>query len=153
MDGTGSDLRLTEGVRRGQRIRFFFEGREMAAYRGETVAGALLAEGVRTLRRAAGGTQGLAAGGIRGLAAGGTQGLAASGDQGLAAGGTRGLAAGGNQGRAASGDEGRVEGGGQGRGLFCGMGICFECRMEIDGQPNRRACMTPVAPEMKVARG
>ena len=30
------------------------------------------------------------------------------------------------------------------RGAFCGMGICFECTMTIDGIPNTRACMTEV---------
>jgi len=30
------------------------------------------------------------------------------------------------------------------RGAFCGMGICFECTMTIDGVPNTRACMTEV---------
>ncbi|WP_334175183.1 (2Fe-2S)-binding protein [Pseudoxanthobacter sp.] len=29
------------------------------------------------------------------------------------------------------------------RGLFCGMGVCFECVVTIDGQPER-ACITPV---------
>ena len=27
---------------------------------------------------------------------------------------------------------------------ICGMGICFECRREIDGVPHRRTCM-PIA--------
>jgi D-hydroxyproline dehydrogenase subunit gamma len=30
------------------------------------------------------------------------------------------------------------------RGLFCGMGVCYECLMVVDGHPNARACMTPV---------
>lgn len=29
---------------------------------------------------------------------------------------------------------------GQERAPLCGMGICFECRVEIDGQTNQRAC-------------
>ena len=32
--------------------------------------------------------------------------------------------------------------GGQPRGPLCGMGICFECRVTIDGQPHQRACQT-----------
>ncbi len=38
------------------------------------------------------------------------------------------------------------------RGLFCGMGICHDCLVEIDGQPNQRACMTKVDRPMKVRR-
>jgi len=34
---------------------------------------------------------------------------------------------------------------------YCLMGTCFECLVEIDGEPNRQACMTPVAPGMRVA--
>lgn len=30
------------------------------------------------------------------------------------------------------------------RGLFCGMGVCQDCLVEIDGRPNERACMTKV---------
>jgi NADH dehydrogenase/NADH:ubiquinone oxidoreductase subunit G len=30
------------------------------------------------------------------------------------------------------------------RGYFCGMGICHDCLMTVDGQPSVRACMTPV---------
>jgi D-hydroxyproline dehydrogenase subunit gamma len=29
---------------------------------------------------------------------------------------------------------------GEPRGVLCGMGICFECRAEIDGQPHCRSC-------------
>lgn len=36
------------------------------------------------------------------------------------------------------------------RGLFCGMGVCQECRVTVDGVPNVRACMTPVSPGMRV---
>jgi hypothetical protein len=32
--------------------------------------------------------------------------------------------------------------GGAPRGIFCGMGVCFDCLMVIDGVPNTRACMT-----------
>lgn len=36
------------------------------------------------------------------------------------------------------------------RGPVCGMGICFECRVTIDGAPSRRACLEPVAAGMRV---
>jgi len=29
---------------------------------------------------------------------------------------------------------------GEARGPLCGMGICFECRVTINGVPHRRAC-------------
>jgi hypothetical protein len=40
---------------------------------------------------------------------------------------------------------------GEPRGLYCGMGVCFECVMVVNGQPNVRACMAAVAPGMRVA--
>jgi thioredoxin reductase len=36
------------------------------------------------------------------------------------------------------------------RGMFCGMGVCQDCLVEIDGQPNERACMTKVTGRLKV---
>ena len=38
------------------------------------------------------------------------------------------------------------------RAPYCQMGICFECLMEIDGVPNRQACMIEVREGMKVRR-
>ena len=38
----------------------------------------------------------------------------------------------------------RLTRGGAGRGLFCGMGVCQDCLVEVDGVPNRRACMTRI---------
>ena len=32
--------------------------------------------------------------------------------------------------------------GGEPRGIFCGMGVCFDCLMVVDDVPNTRACMT-----------
>lgn len=29
------------------------------------------------------------------------------------------------------------------RGLFCGIGICYDCLLTVDGAPNQRACITP----------
>lgn len=36
------------------------------------------------------------------------------------------------------------------RGPLCAMGICFECRVAIDGVAHRRACMEICRPEMEV---
>jgi len=36
------------------------------------------------------------------------------------------------------------------RGLFCGIGQCTDCVMEIDGVPNQRTCMTIVRSGMTV---
>lgn len=38
------------------------------------------------------------------------------------------------------------------RAPLCLMGVCFDCLAEIDGVPNRQACMVPVAPGMRIAR-
>ncbi len=43
--------------------------------------------------------------------------------------------------------------GGEPRGPLCGMGTCFECRVTIDGQPHRRACLTPVSNGLRVTTG
>lgn len=39
---------------------------------------------------------------------------------------------------------------GEARGIYCGMGICFECRMVVDGRPNTRVCQTLATPGCKV---
>jgi predicted molibdopterin-dependent oxidoreductase YjgC len=36
------------------------------------------------------------------------------------------------------------------RGLFCGMGVCFECLVTINDIPEQRACMTLIEPGMKI---
>ncbi len=46
----------------------------------------------------------------------------------------------------------RHAGPGDHRGLFCGMGVCQECRMQVDGRSGVRACMTPVADSMRLSR-
>ncbi len=38
------------------------------------------------------------------------------------------------------------------RGVFCGMGVCFDCLVVVDGLPNRRACVTWVRDKMRVDR-
>jgi predicted molibdopterin-dependent oxidoreductase YjgC len=75
-------------------VRFTFDGREVLAYEGETVAAALLAAGYRVLRVT-----------IR-----------------------------------------RSEP----CGYFCGIGVCFQCLVQIDGRPGVQACRTPVADGMRV---
>ena len=87
-------MRRLEHVQRGRLLRFFFNGQEIEAYEGETVAAALLAEGQTTLRH--------------------------------------------------------TPRRGEPRGLFCGMGVCFDCLMYIDGRPNQQACLTPVSDGMRV---
>jgi D-hydroxyproline dehydrogenase subunit alpha len=39
---------------------------------------------------------------------------------------------------------------GQPRGPLCGMGVCFECRVQIDGDPHRLGCQTPVKDGMEI---
>jgi predicted molibdopterin-dependent oxidoreductase YjgC len=42
---------------------------------------------------------------------------------------------------------------GRPRGPLCAMGSCFECRVTIDGEPHRRACMEPCAAGMRITTG
>ena len=39
---------------------------------------------------------------------------------------------------------------GAARGLYCGMGVCFDCLVMVDGVPNTRACMTWVRAGMEI---
>lgn len=39
---------------------------------------------------------------------------------------------------------------GEARAPLCGMGVCFECRVRIDGVAQLRACMTPAREGMQV---
>ena len=78
----------------GGKISFFFNGREIEACEGDTVAGALTAAGVRMLAH------------------------------------SRKL--------------------GHPRGIFCAIGNCASCLMEVDGRPNVRVCVEKVRPSMKV---
>ncbi len=79
-----------------EQVTITFDGTPVAARRGETIAAALTAAGVRDFRRTAGGSA---------------------------------------------------------RGLFCGMGVCQECLVDVDGRANRRACMTPVTGPMTIRSG
>ncbi|CCH76495.1 conserved hypothetical protein [Nostocoides japonicum T1-X7] len=39
---------------------------------------------------------------------------------------------------------------GRPRGLFCGIGICYDCLVTVDGMPNQRACLVLAADGMRV---
>jgi aerobic-type carbon monoxide dehydrogenase small subunit (CoxS/CutS family) len=39
---------------------------------------------------------------------------------------------------------------GEPRGPLCGMGICFECRVTINGRPHCRSCQIPCEAGMEV---
>ena len=80
----------------GEALRFTFEGRTIDARPGDSVAAALFADGVRSVR------------------------------------------------------ETPVSG--APRGPFCMMGVCYDCLVEIDGTPNRQACMVEVRAGMTVRR-
>jgi predicted molibdopterin-dependent oxidoreductase YjgC len=86
--------RNDSAVTRGAAIEIMIDGVPVRAFRGESVAAALLASGRRRLRTTAGN--------------------------------------------------------GEPRGLYCGIGICFDCVMTIDGLPNVRACRTQVRPGMRI---
>jgi D-hydroxyproline dehydrogenase subunit gamma len=88
------DLRLGDAGSRGRRISLSIDGKPVAAFEGETVAGVLLAIGHIASRTSP----------VRGEA----------------------------------------------RGYYCGMGQCWDCALVIDGRPNIRACMTPVADGMRI---
>ena len=77
----------------GPSVRISFDGSEIEALPGETVAAALAAAGVIAVRQTRSGAP---------------------------------------------------------RGPFCGMGVCFDCLVTVDGRPSQRACLTKVAAGMDV---
>ncbi|MCG8516185.1 MAG: (2Fe-2S)-binding protein [Halanaerobiales bacterium] len=81
--------------KRGKMIKFNYNGRELTAYEGETVAAALHAAGIKTLRKST---------------------------------------------------EFQRH-----RGLFCAIGNCSSCMMEVNGVPNVKTCLTRVTEGMVVA--
>jgi len=87
------DLRI-DAIKRKKEINIVVDGKEIKAYKGETVLAALIASGYKILK-------------------------------------TNPVSK-------------------KPRGAFCGMGICFECTMTIDGIPNTRTCMTEVQEGMAV---
>lgn len=40
---------------------------------------------------------------------------------------------------------------GRPRGLFCGIGVCHDCLLTVDGQPDQRACLLPARDGMTLA--
>ena len=95
MSSKRDDLRLEGIVRRGEMISVTVDGQSITAYEGETVAAALWAAGIRTLRTTAKG--------------------------------------------------------GAPRGVFCGIGVCQDCLVAIDGRPSQQACRTAVRDGMTIA--
>ena len=90
------NLRIQQGVDRGQPFEIHVNGQTVTAYPGETIATVLLAEGWQMFRH-----------------------TALSGEP---------------------------------RGPFCGMGLCYDCLVTVNGHPNVRACVTHVQPGDKVER-
>lgn len=39
----------------------------------------------------------------------------------------------------------RTRSAGAPRGVFCGIGVCFDCLITINGRPNQRACVIEVS--------
>jgi len=39
---------------------------------------------------------------------------------------------------------------GKPRGMFCGIGVCFDCLVVVDGTPSQRACLVPAASGLDV---
>ncbi|MEX2558522.1 MAG: (2Fe-2S)-binding protein, partial [Pirellulales bacterium] len=87
-------LRIAGGAGRGRPVGFTFDGQNVQAFDGETIAAALLAAGLRALRTTA-----------------------------------------------------RRR---EPRGVFCNMGACFDCLVQVDGRRNVQACLTPVREGMRV---
>jgi len=46
----------------------------------------------------------------------------------------------------------RATASGEPRGPYCGIGVCFDCLVVIDGLANVRACQTAVRADMKISR-
>jgi predicted molibdopterin-dependent oxidoreductase YjgC len=40
--------------------------------------------------------------------------------------------------------------GGTRRGLFCGIGVCYDCLVSVNGAPNQRACQVAAGTGMTV---
>jgi predicted molibdopterin-dependent oxidoreductase YjgC len=38
------------------------------------------------------------------------------------------------------------------RGAFCGIGVCFDCLVTVNGRPNQRACLVEVRPGDRIER-
>jgi predicted molibdopterin-dependent oxidoreductase YjgC len=40
---------------------------------------------------------------------------------------------------------------GRPRGIFCGIGVCYDCLITVDGVPNIRACLAEAGEGMRVS--
>ena len=78
----------------GQPIQFFYNGKTVSGFEGQSIAAALTAQGIRTFSH---------------------------------------------------------DKAGNARGIFCGMGVCYECVVNIEGQGNTRACLTPARSGINVS--
>lgn len=87
------DLRIGT-IKRKERVKLLVNGNEIPAYKGETILAALMAAGIKTLKRSP-----------------------------------------------LNNDP---------RGALCGMGVCFECMVTVNGIPNIRSCMTEVENNMEI---
>lgn len=47
----------------------------------------------------------------------------------------------------------RTRRGGESRGLFCGIGVCYDCLATVDGRPTVRTCLVTVKDGMRVETG
>jgi predicted molibdopterin-dependent oxidoreductase YjgC len=47
----------------------------------------------------------------------------------------------------------RTSVGGEARQPLCGMGICYECRAQVDGRPQQRTCQILCRPGMEIVTG
>ena len=92
--GINPPLPASPRFHRGEPMTVQIDGQAVTAYRGETVAAVLLAEGQRSFRRTL--------------------------------------------------KTGRP------RGLFCGIGLCYDCLVTVDGVANVRACLAPVVEGMRI---
>ncbi|WP_181007608.1 (2Fe-2S)-binding protein [Streptomyces sp. SM1] len=39
-----------------------------------------------------------------------------------------------------------TRGDGRARGVFCGIGVCFDCLVTVNDRPGQRACLVPARP-------
>jgi sarcosine oxidase subunit alpha len=85
---------MLPAIQRGERVNLTIDGKPIEAYKGETVAAAMLAAGIRTFHKSHKHQQP--------------------------------------------------------RSLYCGMGICYECLVTINGVHAQRACITPVEEGMQI---
>ncbi|MCP4157921.1 MAG: (2Fe-2S)-binding protein [bacterium] len=87
------DLRIGN-INRKEKVKLLVNGKEVTAYKGETLLAALMASGYKSLKKSP------------------------------------------------------VNG--EPRGALCGMGVCFECIVTVNGIPNTRSCMTEVENNMEI---